>query len=316
MKHARTARWVGVVVALLGLATILQAQSSALAKLARELVEQLAKTGGKEATEELARVGGEAAVKEVLEKAAREGGEELAQKLARYTTEYGAAVVQGARGSPAKFVSAFEGLSPTVRQGALQAIRREPELMSGLVSDFGRDALVVGARHPGVGPQLLRKLGPEGTGLLKDLSTDQAIQLGRLSPDIARASSLQRAQLLELIRRAPGRVLDILERHPKILATGAALGAFLAVKDKILGGSEVVLDANGKPVVVSKPGFVERVVKVFQRPLTGIMLVLGAFLAGWAVIRLWAAYRISRLRIAAAEKAADAERPRNSQGRS
>jgi hypothetical protein len=308
MKQTRMIRAMAIVLAMLASAITLDAQSGAVAKLARELIEQVAKKGGKEAAEELARMGGETAVKEVLEKAAREGGEELAQKVTRYATEYGAAVVEGARVSPAKFITAFEGLQPAVRQGALQAIRREPEMMSALVADFGQDALVIGARHPGVGPQLLRKLGPQGAGLLQELSTDQAIQLGRLSKGIAAAGVSQRSELLALIRQAPGRVLDILERHPRILATTAALGAFLAVKDKFLGGSEVVLDKDGKPVVVTHTGVAERVVKVFQQPLTAILLVVGAALAFWAAIRLWAVFRLNRLRVAEAEKRAETKR--------
>jgi hypothetical protein len=278
------------------------AQANWIAKAARELAEALIQKGGQQGAKELLELGGETLAREALEKAAQEGGEKLAQRLATLALEHGAALLKVARPSPSRFVSAFDELTPVLQQGAAHAINREPDLMARLFSSVGKEALTAAAEHPGVGTRVMEVLGREGAETLGRVTTDQAVQLARLAPQIAKVPEAERRTLLELIGKAPGRILDLLETHPKVLATSAALAGFLAAKDQLLGKDEIELGPEGRPMVARKPGLVGTLTHEFHRPLSGIVGILGLAIAAWAAIKLWATYRVSRAKVTAAEK--------------
>jgi hypothetical protein len=269
--------------------------------MAADLAEALIRKGGQQGSKELMELGGEALARETLEKAAQEGGEKLAQRLADLTLEHGAALLKVAKPSPSRFVSAFDELTPSVQKAAAQAIAREPDLMARLFSNLGKEALAAAARHPGVGPQVVEALGREGAEALGKVTTDQAIQLGRLAPRIAAVAEPQRRTLIEMIEKAPGRVMDLLEKHPRVLLTGAGLASFLAAKDQILGGAQIITDPNGVVRVVEKPGFVQRTwrqtTETFKTPLSGILCIAGLVLLAWGGIKLWAAIRIEKAKV-------------------
>ncbi len=293
------------IILLLSVAGRIHAQTGIFRRMAINLVEQVAKKGGREAAEEIARIGGERAAEELLERAAKEGGHQLAEKLAREATEHGAVILRGAKESPARFVKAFEELAPNLRAGALQAVSREPELMSGLVSQFGREALEIGAKHPGVGASLMKTFGREGVEVVQKLSRDEAIQMARLSSRLASVPAPQRSQLFKTLAKAPGKVIDLLEKNPKVLMTAAGLTAFLASKDQILGSKPVIVDPDG--TVRPAPGLAEKIAEMFKKPFSAVIGVIGAAIAGLAAIKLWASYRISRVKVILAERQARAE---------
>lgn len=278
------------------------AQASWVAKTARTLVEALIQKGGQQGAKELMELGGETLAREALEKAAQEGGENLAQRLATLTVEHGAALLKVAKPSPSKFVSAFEELNPAMQKAAAHAITREPDLMARLFSTVGREALTAAGKHPGVGTQVMEALGREGAETLNRVTTDQAIQLARLAPQIAKVPEPDRQALLNLIAKAPGRILDLLEKHPIVLASSVALAGFLAAKEQLLGKDEIAIGKDGKPVVVRKPGLFGTLTHEFRWPLSGIIGMLGLAIAAWAAIKLWATYRVSRAKVIAAEK--------------
>jgi hypothetical protein len=265
-------------------------QVAVAGKVVRELVEQIGIRGGKSASEELVRLGGEKTVQEVLEKAAKEGGEVLVEKTARYSVEYGPIVLRGAKESPLKFISAFEKLPPNLRTGAIQEMRRETELMARLAGDYGETALEIGARHPGVGPTVLSKIGRESSEFLVTHPTDQVIRVSRFADDIARATPAQRSDLMALISRAPEKILNLLETHPNILKTSAALGAFLVAKDQLLGTKEVIIGPDGKLVTIGKVGALgvlgETVENVLKSPLAIFSAVAGLVIAVAALLKL------------------------------
>jgi len=163
--------------------------------------------------------------------------------------------------------------------------------MARLTGEFGETALEIGARHPSVGPSVLSKIGRESSEFLITHPTDQVIRVSRFSDDIAKATSAQRHDLIELISRAPEKTLNLLETHPNILKTSAALGAFLAAKDQILGTKEVIIGPDGKPVTVGKPGalgtLMEAVENVIKFPLAILSVVAGLVIAVAALIRLF-----------------------------
>ena len=286
---------------LLGSRLSAPAQQAWLAKAAKELVETIVSKGGQQAAKELAEIGGEAFAREALEQAAKEGGESLARKLAAQTIEHGPAFLKVAKSSPREFLAAFDELGPVLQKGATQAITREPDLMASLFLKFGKDALTAAAAHPGVGTRVVESLGRPGAELLSKVSEDQAIQLSRLSSQLAKVPEAEKQTLMDAISEAPGKVLDFLEKHPKVMLTGAGVASFVAAKKELLGGAEVIVDKDGVAHVVAKPGFLERTwqqtTNTFHAPLAGIILIVGLVILAWAAIKLWGIYRIERVRV-------------------
>lgn len=281
------------------------AQELLLAKAAKELVDAIVSKGGQQAAKELAEIGGEAFAREALEQAAKEGGASLARKLAAQTIEYGPAFLKVAKSSPSKFLAAFDELSPVLQKGAAQAINREPDLMASLFSKFGKDALTAAAAHPGVGTRVVESLGRPGAELLSKVSEDEAIQLSRLSSQLAKSPEAQRPTLMDAISEAPRKVLDFLENHPNVMLTAAGVTSFIAAKKELLGGAEVIVDKNGVVTVVAKPGFFERIsqqfTNTFHAPLAGIILIVGLVILAWAAIKLWSVFRVEKAKVQIAE---------------
>ena len=281
---------------------IANAQASVVAKAARELAEALIKKGGQQGAKEFAELGGEALGREALEKACQEGGASLAQTLAAQTLEHGPALLKVARSSPSAFLSAFEELTPAMQKAAAQAMTREPDLMAHLFSSVGKEAITAAAKHPGVGTRVMEALGTEGAKTLgKIATTDEAIQLCRLAPQLARAAVPERQTLMEMIGKAPERIMDLLEKHPKVMLTAAGVASFIAAKEQILGGAEIVTDENGVVRVVEKPGFIQRMsrqaTETFKTPLAGIIWIGGLLLLAWGSIKLWAVVRLERAKV-------------------
>ncbi len=277
------------------------AQARPIAQAAKELAEALVKQGGREAAEELSKMGGEAAVRETLEAAAREGGEALVQKTSQYALAHGPLALQALRAAPARMAGALDGLPPQLVKPALYAAAREPQVVTKIVSEFGSGALEVAAKHPGVGARIVQNFGDDGVKVGRALSTDQAVSLARHADDIAALAPAQRSAVLGKIAQSPRVVLEFLEKHPRVLTTAAGVGTVLALKDEIVGTSEIVTGPDGKPVAVAKPGIIERVMVNEKSPirtgLNALVIVLVAFLVGWALIRLWGTWRVQRVRV-------------------
>jgi hypothetical protein len=103
------------------------------------------------------------------------------------------------------------------------------------------------------------------------------------------------------------------ENNPgKTLFTVATTTVILAEPDRILGGDEVVFDAEGNPIVVTKTGFVDRgmsaggkaaahVSEQYIRPIyLTAMAFVGTFAAIWMMLKLWHINRRERLKTQAA----------------
>ncbi len=255
-----------------------QAQVGTAARAAVEVVEQLAKRGGATATRELAELGGEVAVREVLEQAEREGGEQLVKALSEQAGKYGIIAVQAAKGSPKVVVEAVAKLPQELAEQGLRAISHEPAAMQKLISETGQEALEAAARHPGVGSQIAKTLGKEGAETAAKLGDDAALALARNADAIAALPVAERSSLLAAMRNGSAKVVAFLEKHPKALLTAAAVTAFIAGKEEILG-------INGQP------GTLERLIKEPVR-LTG--MVVAALVGLWGLLKLSFAYRSLR----------------------
>jgi hypothetical protein len=256
----------------------LAAQGAALraaGRAATEFTEQFTKRGGAQAAKELSQFGGETAVRELLEVAEREGGEALVQTISKQAGKYGVVALQAAKGSPRLVAEAVEKLPTELAENGLRAIAREPVVMQAVIRDVGQEGLEVAAKHPGVGSQIARVLGKEGSIAAREVPQEAAIGLARHADEIAKLAPAQKTGLLEAFKKTPGRVVAFLEKHPKTLLTAAAVTAFLATKDEILG-------INGQA------GFLERLV---EKPVTFVGYVLAGLVGLWGSMRLWFSYR-------------------------
>jgi hypothetical protein len=296
-----------VIVVLMSLLTSVPAcfgQAAAARTAAKELIEAILEKGGREAAQELAEMGGEKAVREVLEKAAREGGEALAGRAAQLGRAQGFAALRVIEHSPGRWVNVLEQVSPDLVKPAIRAAQREPQLLTKLVTTYGKEAVEVAARHPGVGARLVDQLGRDGIELGLKLGTDDAIILARYAVDVAKLAPAPRAEVLAKIAKSPAAVLKFLESHPRVLATAAGVATVLAVKDQFLGESGQRITQPDGTIIEPAPGLIERmtdrVLNRFQTPIGIGLALLGLILLGWGAIQLWHLWRIKQIKQAAA----------------
>lgn len=277
MKHSLSALAITWGVFVLASPTV-HAQGAVAARVAAEIAEQLAQKGSTQAARELAQMGGEVAVREVLEQAEKEGGEALVKALADHAGKYGIVAIQAAKGSPRAVIAAVDKLPKDLAEKGLQAIAREPQVMQKLVSETGQEALEAAARHPGIGSKIAQTLGKEGAETAAKLSDDAAMALARHADDIAKLPAAERTGLLAAMRTQTARALKFLEKHPKTLLTAAAVTAFIAGKDELLGTS-------------GAPGFLER---MFAQPVRTVGYVIAGLLALWGTTTILFSLRGSR----------------------
>lgn len=284
MKRAMFAMIVTVLVAAPALCL---AQGRAVIEGGEALVKQMVQRGGTTAAREVAEMGGSAAVRETLERAAREGGEQLATRVSRYGVVHGPVALRAIGRSPAKMVAALDEIPGELLRPALHAAAREPDTIARLVASHGAGALETAARHPGVGSKIVTSLGDDGLKLGRSLTTDQAVVVARHADEIAKLPAPQRAGVMQALSKSPARVVGYLERHPKILLTTAGVVTVVALKDEIIGTTQLALDAAGNPIAVTKPGFIERLVGEPVRRATNLLgVILASILGGWGAIQL------------------------------
>ncbi len=269
--------------------------SSATEAAAGELVDVMIREGGSEAATELAEMGGEAAVRQVLDRAMEEGGEELVERVTQYGTRYGPSALNAVERSPSRIIGALDGVSPDLVAPAIRAAARDPEVTARLVAAYGKDALVLEAKHPGAGASLAEKLGTDGITIGQGLTTDQAVTFARYADEIAALPAGERNRLLVAMARAPARVLDYLETHPKVLLTAGGVATVIAVKDNMLGGTTP--STNGE---APTPGLIERLVfgvaDRFVRPVAVVVVILVGGILCHVAIWLWSPWKRKALR--------------------
>jgi len=287
------------------------AQGAVIRKPAQEVVEAIAKyltrKGGRELAEELAELGGEATVRRVAERAVREGGDDALNALVRAARAHGPDAVRAVDNAVnvPRLLRAVDDLPEDI---ASKAVRRlgagaDGRALAEVVENFGSQALRAEVRHPGIGGQLVARLGDDGAALATRASRDQAITLSRHADDIARLPEPQRAELLKLLHADTDRMVSFMgrfiEKNPgKVLFTVAATTVVLANAEKVLGGEgEIVIGPDGKPVYVPKSGVIERIAAPIVQQVLAVALPLLAIAAViWFSTKLWFHYRLTKLK--------------------
>jgi hypothetical protein len=278
------------------------------ASVARAIMKYFGKEGTEEATEYLARQGGRELAERVSAAAMREGGQEAADQVARLAANYGPEALTALSSAPqvGPLLSAL-GELPESQVGAalarLSAGTGGRELAE-TVGRVGSSALRSELKHPGVGGMLARTLGGDGAELATKLSSDQAIAVARHAEDLAALPTAQRNGVLAMMRTDAERMVGFLGRFAaenpgKTLFTAATTTIVLAESERILGGDEIVFDAEGNPIVVSKAGIVGRTMEsggkaighVSANYLQPLLFTVIAFVVTFAtlfmILKLW-----------------------------
>lgn len=269
---------------------------------AREILEVVAARGGREAAQELAEFGGKEAVEAALQRVAKEGGDDLVAKAVRFGKSHGLSAIRTIERAPALYIKALDAMPANLVERALGAARRDPALVERIVSRHGSEALEIAARHRGVGADIVAKLGDDGIRMARNLTEEQAVILARHADDIARLPQGQRGDMVDVILKAPGRILDYLERHPRVFMTATGVTTLIALKDDVLGADEETIVNPDGSTRTRKIGFAERIVTTFQTPLASILVVIAGIVAAWGSVRVWGDYRRERARVAAMER--------------
>lgn len=270
-------------------------------QIMRALATHFGKASTKEVAEQLAKYGAEKVAREVAERAIREGGEELVEKLASQVAKHGPDLLFA--GSNAKSLSqVLRWIDELPADQVGPALNRlgagtSGKMLCEFAEKYGVNAIKAEVLHRGVGTRLVQHLGDDGIRLAERLSTNEAIELARHAEDISRLPPDLRQGVLRLLYEDTRQMIAFMgrfvEKNPgKTLFTVGATTVLLANSKNILGGSDLVFDENGNPVVVSRPGIIERWLGRALQPWIRLALTLATvFGIGWITIKLYFLYR-------------------------
>ncbi|TWU60482.1 hypothetical protein Poly51_07580 [Rubripirellula tenax] len=278
----------------------------------KAIVKYFGKEGASEAAEYLSKTGGRQLMQRVSATAAREGGEETVERVAALAGKHGPQAIAALDNAPAvtPILTALDDLpaeqvGAAITQLAAGAPGRE---LAQATMKFGSKTLQSELKHPGVGLVLVRSLGDDGADLAAKLGTDQAIVVARHADDLSKLPTTARQGMMSMMREDATRMVQFMgrfaEANPgKTLFTVATTAVILAEPERILGGDEIVFDADGNPIVVSKSGLIGRTVGAtgsiaehvssqYVRPaFLTLLTFVTAFAALWAGLKLWHAHK-------------------------
>ena len=308
-----------ILLAMVGLASCVSWPSRVMAQVTvvregsevvlRSLSKYLGKSTSKEALEAIAEYGGEATVRRLAQRAMQEGGEATLEKLASASAKYGPETLR-AFDNVGKMGPILQSLDELPEASVASALRRLGAGTAGrelaeATETLGVRAIQAELKHPGIGTGLVRSLGDDGVRLAESLSKEEALTLARHAQDISALPLPQRTKVMELLYRDTQGMVKFMgrfiEKHPgKSLFAGATTAVVLAEADRVLGGDEIVFDAEGNPHLMSKPGLAGRVTEQAAqsvvRPLMGYLVPLVAVAVGaWFSIKLWGSYWRTRI---------------------
>lgn len=288
------------------------------ASLVREGVETLgraatkwfARKGVSESGEQLAKYGGRELVERVATTLVREGGEEALEKAVTLTAKYGPDVLRviDDAPSPTTLLKALDDIPADSVGTAIARLGADGLPLQTLVQQYGSRMLKAELSNPGVSVGLVRSLGDDGLRLATSLGGDNAIMVARYADDIAALPAGQKESVLKLLyddtKRMVAFIGRFLEKNPgTTLFYGSATALLLANSERLLGGGEMVIDKDGNPVIVSKPGLIERIIhflihvlfdKVVKPALYVLLPIVALGGVAWTAIKLYFTYQRER----------------------
>ena len=161
-------------------------------------------------------------------------------------------------------------------------------MLERLGSELTPAALEAAARHPGVGVEVVERLGAAGVQASKRYDTDAVIQLVK-SSEAKSFTALPASEKTGLLKR----VAQFIEQHPKTVLGAAGLALFVRYKDELLGDKgEIITGPDGTPIYVPKTGILER---SSNRILEWLLPIAAAIVALSGANRLFWAWRWSKV---------------------
>ena len=290
--------------------------SSVVGKAVRKF---FGKQGAEEAAEYMGKQGGREIAKRVTAAAAKEGGDDVVQQIAKHVGKHGPDALRAMDNAPsvAPLLKALDEIPEAQVKTALTklAAGTTGRELAETVGQHGSKALTSELKHPGVGMMLVRTLGDDGAELAAKMTGDQAVTIGKHLDDLAKLPSAQRTGLMKLFREDTTQMVsfvgDFVKANPgKSLFTVAATTVILSEPERILGGDEVVFDADGTPIIVTKKGIAGRTMEAtgeaakhvsdgYIKPAYMIALTfISTFFALWLILKLWHTHKREKLKTA------------------
>jgi len=265
-------------------------------ELAERLASKILKTGGRAAERELFEYGGKAALKETLEKVSEECGENAAKKFVTYGERFGISAIRVMEREPALYIKAFDEVPENLLKRAVWAAERDPGAMTGLVKKYGSDVLVVAARHRGTGTKILEALGEDGIRLGKVLSEEQGITLAKNADVISGLALDKKKKVIDVLLSAPGRAIDYLEKHPRVLHTATGVALFISLKNAFVGTDKIIKSQDGKTIEIRKRGIFDFLMTPLAFGVKSISIIIMLFLVFFLAMKLFFSTRYNALK--------------------
>lgn len=269
-----------------------------------------------ETAETLAKELGEETIERVTVKILKEGGEESLESLTILVAKHGPDAIRALDNSSLAMpvLRALEELpaNQAARAAARLAAGSQGKELAAATARYGAAVLRAEILHPGIGGRFVRTLGTDGASLCSKLTADEAIAMGRYVDDIAQLAPSQRGRLLEIVNADKDRFFAWLgrfvEANPgKTIGSATLMAVFLPNSERILGGDEIVFDAEGNPIVISKTGLAGRtlqaggrvVAEVSNSYIRPLYLTVIAFVVTFATLfmltKLWHVHQREKL---------------------
>lgn len=293
-----------------------EAGEKVIAALSRYFV----KTSGRELGTELVELGGREGVEALSSRVVRETGEEGMTKVIRLVDANGPDVIRALDNTPS-LPSLLKAVDELPSDQLAVGIRRlaagaNGKALGELVERYGATALRAEIAHPGVGTKMIAVMGDDGVRLSQKLGTGELIEVAKHADNIVKLPEPQKSKILALIYSDTERMVKFMgkfvEKNPgKVLFTGATTAVILSNSEKVLGGSEVVVDKDGNSHILEKTGFLERAYDTTLRnTLKPVFIWVAPFIAlGLTIIigmKLWPLFGIGKF-----GKAAPKGRPKS-----
>jgi len=284
-----------------------------VSSVGKAVLKYFGKQGSEEAAEYLSRKGGKEIMERVVLTATRQGGDEAVEQVAKLTGKYGPDALAALDNAPSimPLIRTLDELpSSQVRTALTHLAAGKPgRELAEAVAQYGGSALRMELQHPGAGLVFVRAFGDEGVELASKLTKKHRILIAGHADDIAKLPATQKAGVMGMLKGNTDEMVAFVgrfvEENPgKILFTVAATTVILAEPDRILGGDEIVFDADGNPVVMRKGGFAGRAIEAggevashvstnYLRPVyLTVMAFVGVFVVVWGSLKYWAFRKI------------------------
>ncbi len=269
------------------------AQEATAIRMAVEAgVAKIFSTASQQATKQLVEMGGRESVEGILREAAKEGGETMVKKTVGYAIEEGPAALNVIRRAPKQVLEVLDKTPADLRSGLVAALERTPSSLA-TIEKLGQPAVRAITKFPGAGDVLVSKLGAEGAEAALAVDENAAIILARNAGDIAALPAAERATFWTAFKKAPGKVVEMLERSPNMLKAAVAVAGILAINNAVNDAVVHIVDKTptltGKPDPTTGEGFLDR---LFRPVVYAVAAVIGI----WGAVKAYGSWQSGRAR--------------------